>query len=278
MESAILCIESQIWELVSMQKISEWKSNQFIYNHVVYDPITERSFGKHSHALTELIYVIRGAISYTIENTQFVAHAGDLIVIKPYSYHYFSMQDAVDYEKISILFPMEKEALERWTDKAFLLLDCKSGRIHDIFAKIDFYYHNCPKEVFLDLARALTKEICINVTLFHEPQEPTEHTQVHPVLERALTYVNENLFSFNTVKELAERLSVSEGYLKALFTEHLKIPPKKYVTEKKMLMAKTMIAAGTPPTQVAYRCGYTNYVTFYRLYVKTFGVKPTEKT
>ena len=79
-----------------------------------------------------------------------------------------------------------------------------------------------------------------------------------------------------TVKQLAATLDVSEGYLKALFTEQMKIPPKQYLTEKKMLRAKAMLLDGELPTQVAIRCGYTNYVTFYRLYVKFFGSNPTE--
>ena len=83
-----------------MQKISEYKQDDLIYNHVVYDSQTERHFAKHAHSLLEMIYVLQGEVSYTIENKQFVAKRGDCIVIKPYAYHYFSVSGKNDYEKI----------------------------------------------------------------------------------------------------------------------------------------------------------------------------------
>ena len=66
---------------VTMQKISELKQEDFIYNHVVYDNEAERHLAKHSHPLTEMIYVLGGEVSYTIENKRFTAQKGDLILI-----------------------------------------------------------------------------------------------------------------------------------------------------------------------------------------------------
>lgn len=259
-----------------MEKLSELKTPSLVYNHVVYDNLSERFLAKHSHAMVEMIYIVRGEVAYTIEDKKFVAHAGDLMIIKPYSYHYFSILKRQDYEKIGMLFHASDCPIDGLTDEAFVLLQCGSGRIHEVFQKIDFYFHNCPPPIFEELFWALTKEVLINVQLFHSQQVLTAHNPIHPLIERALTYINDNLFFLSTVKELAEALSVSEGYLKVLFTQQMKISPKKYITEKRLLMARTMITAGSPPTQTAFHCGYANYVTFYRLYLKTFGVKPTE--
>ena len=258
-----------------MQKISELKNDNLIYNHIVYDNEYERHLAKHSHSLVEIIYVVKGEIAYTIEDKRFIARTGDLILIKPYSYHFFSITNQQDYEKIGILFNASDIDIGDVTaPNNFLLLPCNEGRIHDIFGKVDFYFHNCPENVFTKLLLALAQEILINIQMFHTTDIVTSHKIMHPLIERAINYINVNLFNFNTVKELSNALSVSEGYLKALFTEQLKIPPKKYITEKKMLLAKSMITSGTPPTQAALQCGYTNYVTFYRLYMKLFDVNP----
>ena len=259
-----------------MKKVSELKTDKLVYNHIVYNREEERHFAKHSHPLVELIYVLKGEVAYTIEDEKFVAEAGDLILIKPYSYHYFSVVGQVDYEKIGVLFDPLDLTVDTATQKTFLLLPSKSGRIRDIFEKLDFYYHNCPERIFKDLLLSLTKEIVVNIELFYQQQLVTEHDEVHPLLKRAISYINENLFTLSTVKELARALSVSEGYLKVLFAEQLKIPPKKYITEKKMLRARTMVLNGVSPTQVSIQCGFSNYVTFYRLYVKLFNVKPLD--
>lgn len=261
-----------------MKKVSELKTDKLVYNHIVYNRDGERHFATHAHPLVELTYVLKGEAEYTIENEKFVAHAGDLILIKPYSYHYFSVVGQNDYEKIGVLFdPADLTVtVKTATQKPFLLLPAESGRIRDVFDKLGFYYHNCPERIFKDLLQALTKEIIVNIELFYQQQVVTNHDAVHPLLQRALSYINENLFALSTVKELAKALSVSEGYLKALFTEQLKIPPKQYVTEKKMLKARSMIVNGVPPTQVSFQCGFSNYVTFYRLYVKLFNAKPMD--
>lgn len=257
-----------------MQKISELKKEHLIYNHIIYDNEAERHLAKHAHPLMEIIYVLSGEISYTIEDKKFIARPGDLILIKPYSYHYFTIVSSEDYEKIGILFPISAVNIIDLSFDNFLLLPCMQGRIRDIFDKVDFYFHNCPQQIFESLLLALASEILTNISLFHRQQVITSHNPVHPLIERAINYINENLFSINTLKELANRLSVSEGYLKVLFTEQMKIPPKKYITEKKMLMAKSMIKDGVPPTQVSIQCGFSNYVTFYRLYLKTFQINP----
>ena len=259
---------------LNMQKISELKKEQLIYNHIIYDNESERHLAKHTHSLMEIIYVLSGEISYTIEDKKFTARPGDLILIKPYSYHYFTIASSEDYEKIGILFPANAVNTIDLSFDNFLLLPCLQGRIRDIFDKVDFYFHNCPQPIFENLLLALANELLINISLFYQQQVITSHNPVHPLIERAINYINENLFSLNTVKELADRLSVSEGYLKVLFTEQMKIPPKKYITEKKMLMAKSMINDGIPPTQVSIQCGFSNYVTFYRLYLKTFQINP----
>ena len=225
--------------------------------------------------MMEIIYVVNGKVSYTIENKKFTASPGDLIIIKPYSYHYFSAEKNTDYEKLGMLFSPSDVTIDSLTQESFLLLRCDSGHIHEIFNKIDFYFHNCPQEKFEELLLSLGKEVVLNVELFHRQNLITTHHPIHPMIERAIAHINAHLFTLNTVKELALALGVSEGYLKVLFSEQLKIPPKKYLTEKKMLMAKSMIEAGTPPTQTAFQCGYTNYVTFYRLYTKYFGNTPT---
>lgn len=257
-----------------MKKISELKKDDLIYNHIIYDNEAERHLAKHAHSLVEIIYIVTGEVSYTIEDKKFTAKSGDLILIKPYAYHYFSILHKYDYEKIGILFPSNLVNIDDITSDSFLLLPCEHGRIWEIFNKVDFYFHNCPLSTFESLLLALAKEIVINISLFHKQQVITAHNPIHPLVERAINYINDQLFTINTVKELAQSLSVSEGYLKAIFTEQMKIPPKKYITEKKMLKAKSMIIEGIPPTQAAFQCGYSNYVTFYRLYLKAFHSNP----
>lgn len=258
-----------------MRKISEFKSSKLIFNHIVYDKESERHFAMHSHSLMEFIYITKGEVAYTVEDKKFTARQGELLVIKPYAYHYFTIKNQQDYEKIGVLCNCEDLEIEYTMNEPLMLIQCQNGRLHDIFNKIDFYYHNCPQPIFKELLKDLAKEILINIKFFSYQYVISTRTEsIHPLIERAINYINENLFNFNTVKELANHLSVSESHLKVLFTSQLKVTPKNYITEKKMLFARSMISNGTTPTQTAFHCRYSNYATFYRLYLRFFNVNP----
>jgi len=257
-----------------LRKISELKTDKFVYNHLVYDKEAERHFAMHSHSFVELIYVVKGEVAYTIENKKFIARQGELILLRPHAYHFFTIQNQKDYEKIGVLFSQELIETADVLNEYFIILQCGNGRIRDILNKLEFYYHNCPTDVFSEILLLLTKEIVLNIRYFSQQYKISSADPIHPLIERAIEYINENLTSLNTIQELAEHLAVSESHIKVLFRSQLQVTPKKYITEKKLLLAKSMITNGTSPTQAALHCGYSNYVTFYRLYLKHFGNKP----
>ena len=49
-----------------------------------------------------------------------------------------------------------------------------------------------------------------------------------------------------------------------------------YLLTKRLFLAKELIAAGTPITEVCYSCGFQNYSTFSRAYKKSFGESPRD--
>ena len=47
-----------------------------------------------------------------------------------------------------------------------------------------------------------------------------------------------------------------------------------YITGKRLASARNLIRAGVPATHAFTSCGFNDYSSFYRLYVKKFGVPP----
>ena len=54
----------------------------------------------------------------------------------------------------------------------------------------------------------------------------------------------------------------------------MKIPLKQYILRKKMMYAKSLILAGTSPGEAAVACGYKNYASFYKMFLKFTGQSP----
>jgi AraC-like DNA-binding protein len=55
----------------------------------------------------------------------------------------------------------------------------------------------------------------------------------------------------------------------------LGISVHRYITEKRMMHAFSKIKDGALPTKIYTECGYNDYATFYKAYVKIFGKAPS---
>ena len=259
-----------------MKTISNIKTKNYIFNHLIYDNATDKHFAKHSHSIYEMIYILNGEVDYIIEDRLYRATKHSLVLIRPYTYHYFTIRSHSDYEKIGILFnPNFLKIDTAIINDQIELLDCKNHIIIDsIFQKLDYYHKNFPEKTFLELYFSLIKELVFNLSLIKEPAIPPQyHT---PILSPILEYINANLFSINRLEDISQALNVSTSYLKAVFKNELKTSPKRYINEKKLLNARQLILSGKKATIACDLCGFQNYSTFYRQYHDYFGISPSE--
>lgn len=201
-----------------------------------------------------------------------------MIIIKPYSYHYFTIKSSTDYEKIGVLFnPQYLNIPQEILEVPLEVLDCNNTPfISSIFQRLDFYYSSFPENIFLNLYFSLIKEILYNLSLLPASiEQPQYHT---PILTPILNWINENLYSIKKLDDIGSALGISTSYLKAVFKKELKIQPKKYINEKKILMAKQLIRIGKKATEVCEQCGFQSYSTFWRTYYDYFGISPSNET
>lgn len=217
-------------------------------------------------------------LDYVIENRHYRAKKSTLILIQPYAYHYFTIKSNTNYEKIGILFNPSSLKIDSTLINPHLeILDCNHYAILDsIFQKLSYYYKSFPEKTFISLFLPLIKEIIFNLSLIKEPSiTPQYHT---PILSPVLEYINNNLYSISRIEDISQALNISASYLKAVFKKELKIQPKKYINEKKLLNAYQLILSGEKATVASEKCGFYNYSTFYRLYRDYFGFSPSKDT
>lgn len=148
--------------------------------------------------------------------------------------------------------------------------------IEDIFRKCDLYYQKSNRDTFEKIFSHLLSELFYNITLFPHPLSETS-TTLSPLISKALKYTNNNLCTVTGIEEIAEHLFVSESYLFRLFQKELHQTPKKYIMEKRLLLAQKMIRDGEKPTTVCERCGFGDYTTFYCNYITFLGIHHPRK-
>ncbi len=256
-----------------------FRTERLFYKHEVSEDMPRDTYSMHIHNMYELIWFLDGDATHVIENRKYKLKKGDLILIRPSQYHFIQIDTPSRYERYNILFDPQAhkiEGVELIPDSVEVISLGGNRMAEDIFRKCDLYHHSCSEEIFAKLLSHLLSELFFHIHLFQH-SFANESATLSPLSSKALHYINENLCTIADMKEIAEHLFVSESYLFRLFKKEMHQTPKKYIREKRLLMAQKMISSGEKPTVVSEKCGFSDYTTFYRNYTAYFGHSPSEK-
>ena len=238
-----------------------------------------RSYWMHVHNEYELLYILSGDIIHGIEDRKYHLQKHDLVIVRPNDYHYIQIEPPTPYERYDILFDPDILGIENIhiLPKKLDVLNCRHKPIiAEIFKKIDYYHEKLTDEQRKDVICLLLKELIYNLSFESDTRTTALPESIHPVVSKALAEINDNLFTIRNVEEIADKLYVSKGYLFRIFKRELKTTPLKYITEKRLHAAQSLLAQGKPPTYVYRECGFNDYTSFYRSYVKLFGHAPSK--
>ena len=228
----------------------------------------------HCHAEFELIAVVDGGISVTLEGRDYRLSRGEAIAIPPLSYHTIKVNKAGVYKRLTVLFDQSSipdVLAPRFLGKSILVNNLSAyltGELQRICTEND-------KNFYAPLAESFMTEILYTLARAAESRIGNERDEL---LERIISYVDENLCQPILLDDIATHTSRSKSSVCHLFEEKMKISPKQYILQKKLAYATQLINSGTPPTVAAIRIGYDNYSNFYKVYKKHYGVSPTSKT
>lgn len=251
-----------------------------IYNHIKYEKPALDTMALHSHNDYELLYILSGDVTHIIEDRKYKLKKDDLIIIKPNTYHFVQIDSSKDYERYNILFNPTLLNIDNidLLPNNIEVINCKHRPlITELFKKTDYYLNVLDKSKSKDILTIILKELIYNLSLSDIGEDPSLWENIHPLISEALKEINENLFTIASIEELAERLLVSESYLYRIFKKELKTTPLKYLTEKRLLIAQNQLLYGKKPTEVYLKCGFLDYASFYRSYIKLFGYPPSKE-
>lgn len=101
-----------------------------------------------------------------------------------------------------------------------------------------------------------------------------EYPPPRSLAEKIVMYVNSNLFEKITVTEIAQHFFLSNSQLGRIFRQATGTSPWEYITVKRLTAAKEKIRSGMSAHSACIECGFGDYSSFYRAYVKYFGCSP----
>ena len=145
-----------------------------------------------------------------------------------------------------------------------------------MFERLDAHYTNVTEELVYELFKCTLVEIL--VYLLGQNTVALPAIQTNERIEQIISYIENNLLDIRTLDDLSSALLMSKSTIYKLFDEQLNTPVMSYVRTKKCMRANSLLLKGCPATEVYLQCGFDDYSSFYRAYVRVFHKPPSKAT
>ena len=96
------------------------------------------------------------------------------------------------------------------------------------------------------------------------------------LLNRVMAYVEAHLEEKITLQDMAHTFYVSESSISHTFREKMGISFYRYVTQRRLIAAKVLIAEGIVLDVVGRQVGFSDYSGFYRAFKQEYGISPRQ--
>ena len=246
----------------------------------------------HSHSFYEMIYCVGcDNVQYIIGTERYRLQRGDIIWVPPGVSHcpLFPASMQKHYERIVLWVNAERmrEFFGRWPE---LELKCNLIRQHYLLRTAGLQQERELREAFLRGCReseqrlpgweaALYSNTNLLLTMLARAMsgegEPPLREKTE-LLDELLAFVSTNLQEKITVSDTARQLHVSESTLTHLCTKRLGMSFYRYVTQRRLDLARQLMLACSDLGTVAENAGFCDYSAFFRAFKQEYGLSPSE--
>ncbi|MBP9777307.1 MAG: helix-turn-helix domain-containing protein [Alphaproteobacteria bacterium] len=105
----------------------------------------------------------------------------------------------------------------------------------------------------------------------------TRSATVTNLTQKALRWIEEGFLNEARVKDLAEKLGVTERYLRRIFQTELEVSPIEFAQTQRLLLSKRLLTdTSLPITEIAFAAGFNSLRRFNVLFKYRYGLNPTK--
>ena len=249
----------------------------------------EESVDWHYHTFHKIIEFLGGESGYGVEGKQYLLQPGDLVLVPQGCIHRPEAEPNAPYER-RILY-LSPEFLRRAGGSCDLAACFDRAREEFRFvvhpadgtggAQLAALEHAEREDAFGRelLAQSLLFQFLIglNRAMADDLLQYAKPAAYDRKIESILRYLSEHLTEPVSIDDLAARFFVSKYHMMRQFRAQTGYTIHGYLTGKRLMRARAMIAAGTPVLQASEESGFGDYSAFLRAYRKQFGAAPNQE-
>ncbi len=237
----------------------------------------------HTHSTCEIYLFLEGDASYAVEGTVYKLHPGDIMIMRSLEAHHPILHSSVTYDRF--VLDMDPQILKDYdTDGQLygMFFDRPLGKYNHfrnaLFPENHWHYY------FTKMAQTHdpNRQLCYLLPLvaeLAEQHETVKRSTDDAVLDKAaeiIFYINRHLFEDITLETICNRFYISKSQLNRIFKKITGSTVWHYVTVKRLYSARQRLQNGESPTKVFEKCGFRDYISFYKAYKGQYGVSPKD--
>ena len=248
----------------------------------------ERTLHCHDHYEVDMIWT--GTMHYRVGEQTYRLTNGDLMLIAPGEYHR-PVPEAdqspcqrvilwIDREKFRQLrtFGYDPSACFDTADpgrRSCLRFDDEaSWRIGELMDRCIREKESAEAGAVM-MAETIMIQLMILINRLHGKAVQNERRdRSESLVNGVIAYINEHYADELTLDSLANRFFISKYHLSREFGRIAGIPVHRYITQKRLVVAKQMLSEGRPSSVICQHCGFGDYSNFYRAFRGEYGISP----
>ncbi len=246
----------------------------------------------HHHDFYEVYFFLGGKVEYRVEGRLYRLEPGDLLLISPMELHQPIMApDCTVYERFVLW--INKAYLERFSSAEVSLTRCFDNALpahtnhlrpsatqragvmlllEELVRESyggDYASELCATGIFLQLMAELNRLALGSSTVIGR-------SDASPLIGQVLDYIADHYNEPLSLDGLAQQFYVSKYHLSHEFNRAVGTGVYRYITLKRLLIARQMLSNGISPGTVYSHCGFGDYTNFYRAFKAQYGISPRE--
>lgn len=243
----------------------------------------------HYHEFCKILLLVSGSGGYYVDGQRYHLQTGDIVLLGSRSIHKPEMDAGMPYERIIIY--VDPGFLQRSSTGECDLLSVFSGEKGHVLRLSE----NRKKKIF-QLAAALEEDLkgqdfgqdilsttgllrlMVELGRARQRQGATDSGPMMPRSDRVrdiLRYIDSHLAEDIDVDEIAREFFISKYHMMRQFREETGTTIHLYLTQKRLMLARSLMEGGMRATEACYRSGFRSYSSFTRACAKHFGATPT---
>ena len=249
-----------------------------------------QSISLHSHSFYEIMFCRSSdRVEYLVGANRYRLLAGDLILVAPGVSHKPILPDDMSYayerdilwvsvdlvERIKELFPNSPIFQ---VDSCSLLHTRGTGwnYISDYFS--DGLREFEKKEIGYEESATATAMLILTHICRAAYSDEAHHSQAEQptLLTSFIEYIENNLSEPLTLDSIAAHFYISRSAVSKFFREEMDTSFHRFLTQRRLILAKQLIGEGEGMEHVAQICGFSDYSVFYKAFKKEYGLSPRE--